>query len=57
MIIMSHLSSVQCVQIKFRPKKKVKIKVSHSVVAVETGVGMEGEGTAEGGRKGRHAWH
>ena len=33
MIPMSHLSFVQCEQIKFRPKKNVK-KVSHSVVAV-----------------------
>ena len=31
---MSHLSFVQCEQIKFRPKKNVKMKVSHSVVAV-----------------------
>ena len=35
------LSFVQCEQIKFRPNKKVKIKISHSVVAVGTvGVGM-----------------
>ena len=34
MIPMSHLSFVQCEQIKFRPKKNVKMKVSHSVVAV-----------------------
>ena len=34
MIPLSHLSFVQCDQVKFRPKKKVKIKVSHSVVAV-----------------------
>ena len=34
MIHLSHLSFVQCEQVKFRPKKKVKIKVSHSVVAV-----------------------
>ena len=33
MIPMSHLSFVQCEQIKFRPKKNVE-KVSHSVVAV-----------------------
>ena len=32
----SHLSFVQCEQVKFRPKKKVKIKVSYSVVAVGT---------------------
>ena len=30
----SHLSFVQCKQVKFRPKKRVKIKVSHGVVAV-----------------------
>ena len=35
MIPLSHLSFVQCEQVKFRPKKKVKIKVSHSIVAVE----------------------
>ena len=34
MIPMSHLSFVQCEQIKFRLKKNVKLKVSHSVVAV-----------------------
>ena len=34
MIPMSHLSFVQCEQIKFRPKKNVKMKVSQSVVAV-----------------------
>ena len=34
MIPMSHLSFVQCEQIKFRPKKNVKMKVSHSVAAV-----------------------
>ena len=51
MIPMSHLSSVQCVQIKFRPKKKFKIKVSHSVVAAETGEGGGGHG---GGREAGH---
>ena len=30
MIPLSHLSFVQCRQEKFRPKKKVKIKVFHS---------------------------
>ena len=49
MIPMSHLSSVQCVQIKFRPKKKFKIKVSHSVVAAETGEGGGGARRREGG--------
>ena len=33
---LSQLSFVQCEQVKFRPKKMVKIKVSHSVVAVGT---------------------
>ena len=35
MIPLSHLSFVQCEQVKF-DKKTVKIKVSHSVVAVGT---------------------
>ena len=34
MIPLSHLSFVQCEQVKFPPKKKVKIKVSRSIVAV-----------------------
>ena len=34
MIHMSHLSFVQCEQIKFRPKKNVKVKVFHSAAAV-----------------------
>ena len=42
MIPMSHMSFVQCEQIKFRPKKNVKMKVSHSVVAVEVVVGERG---------------
>ena len=33
MVPLSHLSFVLCEQVKFRPKKKVKIKASHSVVA------------------------
>ena len=34
---LSHLSFVLCEQVKkFRPKKKVKIKASHSVVALGT---------------------
>ena len=37
MIPLSYLSFVQCRQDKFRPKKKVKIKVFHSVVMVEGG--------------------
>ena len=44
MIPMSHLSFVQCEQIKFRPKKNVKMKVSHSVVAV--GIMAGGRGRA-----------
>ena len=36
MVPLSHLSFVQCEQVKFRPKKKVKMKVSHTVVAVRT---------------------
>ena len=34
MIPTSHLSFVQCEQIKFRLKKNVKMKVSHSAMAV-----------------------
>ena len=48
MIPMSHLSFVQCEQIKFRPKKNVKIKESHSVVAV--GIVAWGRGARDGGR-------
>ena len=36
MIPLSLLSFVQCEQVKFRSKKKVKIKVCHGVVAVGT---------------------
>ena len=43
MIPMSHLSFVQCEQIKFRPKKNVKMKVSHSVVVVGIVAGGGGE--------------
>ena len=46
MIPMSHLSFVQCKQIKFRPKKNVKMKVSRSVVAV----GIVAWGGGGGGR-------
>ena len=49
MIPMSHLSLVQCEQIKFRPKKNVK-KVSHSVVAV----GNSGGGGGAGGGGARY---
>ena len=37
MIPMSHLSFVQCEQLKFRPKKNDKMKVYHIVVAVGIG--------------------
>ena len=46
MIPISHLSFVQCEQIKFRHKKNVKMKVFHSVVAV--GI-VAGEGEARDG--------
>ena len=36
MVPLSNLSFVLCEQVKFRPKKKVKMKVSCSVVAVGT---------------------
>ena len=48
MIPMSHLSFLQCEQIKFRPKKNVKMKVSQSVVAVAIVAG--GGGVWDGGR-------
>ena len=51
MIPMSHLSFVQCEQIKFRPKKNVRMKVSHSVVAV--GI-VAGEGGGAGRGRGIH---
>ena len=41
MIPMSHLSFVQCEQIKFRPKKNVKMKVSYSVVAIGIVAGVK----------------
>ena len=49
MIPMYHLSFVQCEQIKFRPKKNVKMKVSHSVVAVGIVAGGKGGGGRGGG--------
>ena len=48
MIPMSHLSFVQCEEIKFRPNKNVKKKVSHSVVAVGIVAGGKG-GARDGG--------
>ena len=47
MIPMSHLSFVQCEQIKFRPKKNVKMKLSYSVVAVGIVAGVR-EGWGRG---------
>ena len=38
------LVGFECEQVKFRPKKKVEIKVPHSVVAVGTVWGVWGEG-------------
>ena len=49
MIPMSNLSFVQCEQIKFRPKKNVKMKLSHSVVTVGIVAGGGGRRTGEGG--------
>ena len=49
MIPMSYLSFVQCEQIKFRPKKNVKMKVSHSVVAVGIVAVGGGGGARDGG--------
>ena len=48
MIPMSHMSFVQCEQIKFRPKKNVKMNVSHSVVAVRIVAGGRGGGVRDG---------
>ena len=49
MIPLSHLSFVQCEQVKSQPEKRVEIKVSHSAVAIGT-VGAGGGGG--GGRGG-----
>ena len=49
LIPMSHLSFVQCEQIKFRPKKNAKMKVFHSAVAV--GIVVGGGGGGGGGRE------
>ena len=47
MIPLSHLSFVQCEQVKSRPEKRVEIKVSHSAVALGTvGAGEGGGGAA-----------
>ena len=50
MIPMSHMSFVQCKQIKFRLKKNVQMKVSHSVVAVGIVAGGKGVARDRGGR-------
>ena len=47
MVPLSHLSFMQCEQVNIRPKKKVEITVSHSVVVVGTVGG--GRGEVEGG--------
>ena len=52
MIPMSHLSFVQCEQIKFRTKKNVRMKVSHSVVA--EGIVAWGRGARDAGGAGIH---
>ena len=44
MIPMSHLSFEQYEQIKFRSEKNVKMKVSHTVVAVGIVAGVRGGG-------------
>ena len=49
-----HLSFVQCEQVKFQPKKNVKIKVSHSVVAVGTVVEGRERGTGGGAKAVKH---
>ena len=43
MILLSHLSFMQCEQVKSRPEKRVEIKVSDSAVAIGTvGAGVGG---------------
>ena len=49
MIPMSHMSFVQCEQIKFRPKTNVMMKVSHSVVTVGIVAGEGGSAGQLGG--------
>ena len=51
MVPLSHLSFVLCEQVKYRPKKKVKIKASHSVVAVGTVCVWVSGGWGSGGVK------
>ena len=57
MIPMSHLSFVQCEQIKFRPKKNIKMKVSHSVVAVGIVAVCVGGGRGRDGENSCHVTH
>ena len=52
MIPMSHLSFVQCEQIKFQHKKNVRMKVSNSVVAVGIVAGRRERGDRGGGAGG-----
>ena len=50
MIPLSHLSFVQCAQVKSRPEKRVEIRVSHGAVAIGTvGGGGGGRGWGRGG--------
>ena len=50
MIPLSHLSFVQCEQVKSRPEKRVEIRVSHGAVAIGTvGGGGGGRGWGRGG--------
>ena len=57
MIPLSHLSFVQCEQIKFRPKKNVKMEVSHSVVSVGIVARVGGGGGRDGGGNSCHVTH
>ena len=52
MIPLSHLSFVQWGQVKCRPKEKVRIKVSHSVVV--EGTVLWGGGGRRGAKAVRH---
>ena len=54
MIPLSHLSFAQGGQVKCRPKKKVIIKVSHSVVAEGTVCVCVGGGGGRGAKAVRH---
>ena len=57
MIPLSHLSFVQCEQIKFQPMKNVKMKVSHSVVAVGIVAGGARDRERGGGGDSCHVTH